>query len=174
MRAYTSHGSGLFRREDFRAIGNNVVIEPGVLVFHPENIELGGSIYIGHRAILKGYHKNTMVIGDGTWIGQDCFFHSAGGITIGRTVGIGPAVKILTSSHDPETELPVILAPLQFAPVVIEDGADVGVGAIILPGVTIGAGAIIGAGAVVAEDVPARAIAVGVPARVMRMRGTSA
>ena len=61
-------------------------------------------------------------------------------------------------------------APLEFRSVTINDGADVGVSAVILPGVTIGEGAQIGAGAVVSEDVPPYAIAVGVPARVVRFR----
>ena len=66
--------------------------------------------------------------------------------------------------------MPVLGAPLRFAPVVVEDDADLGVGAIVLPGVTIGRGAIIGAGAVVASDVPAYTVAAGVPARVQRER----
>ena len=51
-------------------------------------------------------------------------------------------------------------------------GHDVWIGsqAIILPGVTIGTGAVIGAGAVVAKDVPAYAVAVGNPARVVKYR----
>ena len=53
-------------------------------------------------------------------------------------------------------------------PVKIEDGAWIGGGAIILPGVTIGRNAVIGAGAVVTKDIPANAVAVGSPARVIR------
>jgi acetyltransferase-like isoleucine patch superfamily enzyme len=56
------------------------------------------------------------------------------------------------------------------APVVIEDDCDLGVGAIVLPGVRIGKGAQIGAGAVVVEDVPPYSVAIGVPARVTRER----
>jgi len=98
-RMYGSHGSGKFKREDFKKIGDNVIFEEDVLVFYPENIEIGNNIYIGHNTILKGYYKNKMKIGDHTWIGQGCFFHSAGGIKIGKAVGIGPKVKILTYVH---------------------------------------------------------------------------
>jgi len=166
-----SHGNGQFTYEQFARIGENVVFEPGALIFHPENIELGSHIYVGHYAILKGYYKNKMVIGSGTWIGQFCFFHSAGGITIGQNVGIGPSVQILTSVHTEEgPRKPIIHSTLKFAPVVIEDDCDIGVGTIILPGVTIGKGAQVGAGAVVTDSVLPYAVVAGVPARTLRMR----
>ena len=112
-----------------------------------------------------------MEIGRDTWIGQGCFLHSAGGIAIGQAVGIGPMVKILTSQHSGgDLRLPVLYTKLDFAKVVIEDGADIGVGSILLPGVRIGEGAIIGAGAVVSRSVPAYAVAAGIPARVIRQR----
>ena len=130
MNQYRSHGDGSFVSDDFAGLGDHCVIEPGVMVFHPENITLGENVYVGHRAMLKGYHRNEMVIGDNTWIGQDCFFHSAGGLTIGNTVGIGPGVRILTSTHrDPGTPNPIMEGELVFAPVRIGDGSDIGIGA---------------------------------------------
>jgi acetyltransferase-like isoleucine patch superfamily enzyme len=69
-----SHGTGEFQRTDFCALGEGVVFEAGVLVFHPANIEIGKHVYIGHYTILKGYYKNKMVIGEGTWIGNNAFF----------------------------------------------------------------------------------------------------
>ncbi len=54
--------------------------------------------------------------------------------------------------------------------VVLGNDVWIGHGAVVLPGVTIGNGAAVGAGAVVSRDVPAFAIAVGVPARVLRYR----
>ena len=92
-----SHGSGQFEKSQFKKIGSNVVLEAGVLVFHPETITLGDSVYVGHNAMLKGYYKNEMTIGEGTWIGQGAFFHSAGGIEIGSNVGIGPYTVIILS-----------------------------------------------------------------------------
>ena len=166
-----SHGTGAFTPADFRVCGADVVFEPGVLVFHPETIEIGDRVYVGHQTILKGYYRGRMLIGAGTWIGQQCFFHSAGELVIGADVGIGPAVKILTSTHaDPGRDRPLMAGAIQFAPVCIGDGADIGIGAIILPGVTIGRGVQVGAGAVVTRDLPDYAVAAGVPARVLRLR----
>lgn len=53
--------------------------------------------------------------------------------------------------------------------VVIENKAHIGIGAIIMPGVTIGEGAIIGAGSVVTKDIPPYTVAVGIPARVIKV-----
>ena len=69
--------------------------------------------------------------------------------------------------------MPVCSRPVEMAPVVIEDDADIGVGAIILPGVRIGRGAKVGAGAVVTRDVPAYAVVAGAPARVPAERAAS-
>jgi acetyltransferase-like isoleucine patch superfamily enzyme len=166
-----SHGTGEFRPEDFARLGRGVVFERGVLVFHPERIEIGDDVYVGHYAILKGYHERRMAIGAGTWIGQGAFLHSAGGLTIGRAVGIGPGVQILTSEHRAdEPRRPVLHTPLDFAPVVVEDGCDLGAGAILLPGVRVGRGAIVGAGAVVTGDVEPFTVVAGVPARLLRRR----
>lgn len=167
---HKSHGSGKFNIKQFKKIGTNVIFETGVLVFHPENISLGNNIYVGHHTILKGYYKNELIIEDGTWIGQQCFFHSAGGIYIGTNVGIGPGVKIITSSHKSDSSLPVLHSELLFKEVIVESDSDLGVGSIVLPGVKIGKGAIVGAGAVVTKDIPPYSIVAGVPAKVIKYR----
>jgi len=170
-KANRSHGTGEFRVDDFAHLGEGVVLEPGVLVFHPENIEVGDNVYVGHNTILKAWHQNRMTIGAHTWIGQGCFFHSAGGIEIGSAVGIGPMVKILTSQHTAdELELPVLFSKVELKPVTLGDGCDIGVGATLLPGVQVGEGAIVGAGAVVTRDVPAYEIWAGNPAKLLRRR----
>lgn len=166
-----SHGSGKFRRQDFKKIGKNVVIEPGVLVFHPENIEIGDDVYIGHNTILKGYHRNLLIIGSGTWIGQQCFIHSAGGVEIGQNVGVGPAVKIISSYHAFEgLGRPIIENQTVFKEVVVESGCDIGVNTVILPGVRVGQEAQIGAGAVLTKDIPSGEVWAGVPAKKLRKR----
>ncbi len=166
-----SHGTGEFALSQFAILGQNVVFEAGVLVFHPENMEIQDDVYVGHNTILKGYYKNKMVIGTGTWIGQQCFFHSAGGIEIGSHVGIGPGVKILTSSHTLENiHSPILHNPVVFAPVNIGNHSDIGVGAIVMPGVTIGVGVQVGAGAVVTQSIEDFAVVAGVPARILYFR----
>lgn len=171
MKEYRSHGSGEVDRGAFRRIGTNVIFERGSMVFHAGQISIGNNVYVGHLCILKGYHRNEMLIGDNVWIGQQAFLHSAGGLMIGNNVGIGPGVRIHTARHrELGRDVPIVFAPVDDAPVVIEDDADLGIGSTILPGVRIARGAQIGAGAVVTQDVPAYAIVAGVPARVLRYR----
>lgn len=171
FKEFHSHGSGQFQLSDFLEIGKSVVIENGVLVFHPENIRIGSNVYVGHYTILKGYHKNILTIGSGTWIGQQCFFHSGGGISIGQNVGIGPGVKIISSSHNlSKVTEPILHSEILFKEVTLEDDCDIGVGAIILPGVHIGRGAQVAAGAVVTSNVEDFSIVAGVPARLVRFR----
>jgi acetyltransferase-like isoleucine patch superfamily enzyme len=92
-------------------------------------------------------------------------------MSIGKNVGIGPGVKIITSFHTDEgIYKPILHSAIEFAPVTIADDCDIGVGTVILPGVTIGKGTQVGAGAVVSKDLPAYSVAAGVPARVLRSR----
>lgn len=167
-----SHGTGRFEPSELGALGEGSVLEDGVLVFHPGTVFLGRDVYVGHRAMLKGDTRGRLLVGDGSWIGQDCFLHSAGSIRIGSRVGVAPRVVMLTSVHE-ETPppAPVIDAPLEFAPVEVGDGCDIGVGAILLPGTRLGAGVQVGAGAVVRGEFPEGTVVAGVPARVLRRRG---
>jgi len=172
MNRYQSHGTGKFKRKDFAKIGKNVVFEAGVLVFHPENIEIGSNVYIGHNTILEGYHENKMIIGDRVWIGPQCYLQAAGGLTIEHDNGIGPGVRIMTSVHnlDKDNLSPIIDLPLKYSPVLIEEGGDIGAGAIILPGITLARGTQVGAVAVVTKNTKPSSIVAGVPAKLIRTR----
>jgi acetyltransferase-like isoleucine patch superfamily enzyme len=171
---FRSHGSGQVSRAELARCPDSVILEEGVLIFHPEHVFLEEDVYVGHRAILKGYYKNELRVGRASWIGQGAFLHAAAGIEIGQEVGIGPGVMILTSSHElpsaaePDDERPILRRPLRFAKVTLQDGCDIGALAIILPGVTVGRLAQVGAGAVVTSDVPPRTIVAGNPARILR------
>lgn len=163
-----THGTGMPPWE-FAKKGIDCVIETGAMVFHPETITLGDRVYLGHQAILKGYYKNTMRIGSGTWIGQQAFIHSGGGVEIGDDVGIGPGVKILSSQHKIENRaIPILHQALEFKAVRIGKGCDIGANAVILPGVELGAFCQVGAGAVVTKSFPECSVIAGVPAVVIR------
>jgi maltose O-acetyltransferase len=88
-------------------------------------------------------------------------------ITIGDDVQIGPYVQLLTPTH------PVEPGPRRdkwesAQPITIGDNVWLGGGVIVLAGVTIGADTVVGAGSVVTKDLPAGALAVGSPARLVR------
>jgi acetyltransferase-like isoleucine patch superfamily enzyme len=86
-------------------------------------------------------------------------------------VGWGPGAKVLGSTHTGvPADVPIIQTDLTIKPVRIGAWADIGVNAVILPGVTIGKGAIVGAGAVVTTDVEPFTIVAGVPAKFLRRR----
>ena len=93
-------------------------------------------------------------------------------IEIGDGVAITTGVMILCHQRDLSKYKPGMYAmncPFISGKVLIKDGAHIGIGAIIMPGVTIGEGAVIGAGAVVTSDIPDYCIAVGVPAKVIKI-----
>lgn len=91
-------------------------------------------------------------------------------VTIGSRTLIGPNVSIYTPFHpvSPEERNGFRGHQSQGRPVVIGEDCWIGGSVTILPGVTIGRGSTIGAGSVVVKDIPARSVAVGNPARVVR------
>ena len=92
-------------------------------------------------------------------------------VTIGKRVYITQGVMILTHQRDLSFYKPgmdVIDCPFTSGKVKINDGAHIGIGAIIMPGVTIGKGAVVGAGSVVTKDIPPYCVAVGIPAKVIK------
>lgn len=173
-----AHGDGdfdeLMRRVALRAMvqacGHGLRVGRGVVVRHPETVVLGDGVFLGEYAIVQGRVEGRCVIGDRAWIGPQAFL-DARDLTVGADVGWGPGAKVLGSTHTGvPLDVPVIATDLDIKPVRIEPGADIGVNAVILPGVTIGRGAIVGAGAVVTRDVAPMAVVAGVPARLLRMR----
>ena len=88
-------------------------------------------------------------------------------IAIGDDVQIATNVQLVTATHPVDPDERRALWEMAH-PVTLEDGAWLGAGAIVLPGVTVGRDAVVGAGAVVTRDVPPRTVVAGNPARVLR------
>jgi len=111
----------------------------------------------------------------GAVIGARCKIQShsfvCDGVTIGDEVFVGHGVMFVNDKRPAATAAGGALqteADWTLLRSVVEDGASLGSGAVVLGGVRIGAGALVGAGAVVTRDVPAGATVVGVPARATR------
>ncbi|MCC6849833.1 MAG: N-acetyltransferase [Deltaproteobacteria bacterium] len=152
-------------------VGDGVRVEAGVGFVHAETFEVADGVFIGAHAHLQGRSGGTCRIGTRVWIGPQAYL-DARDLVLEDDVAIGPGVRILGSAHaGPPLDPPVIDADVDAEPVRIERGADVGVNAVVMPGVTIGRGSVIGAAAVVTCDVPPLAIVAGVPARILRYRG---
>ncbi len=164
----------LIRRAIWRAVakrvGHGLEIGPGTGFKHLETFEVGNGVFIGAQVYLQGRFDGRFIIGDHVWIGPQAYF-DARDLVLGDYVGWGPAAKVLGSQHTAfPLDRPIIETDLEIKPVRVEDWADIGTNATLLPGITVGRGAIVGAGAVVTHDVPPFAVVAGVPARVVRWR----
>jgi acetyltransferase-like isoleucine patch superfamily enzyme len=184
LEAYSAHASGtrpidvIMRRVCLRALvktlGAGANIRGNVSVIHPETFEIGDGVFIGEQTIIQGRFDGRCVVGNGVWIGPQSYF-DARDLVIEDRVGWGPGAKVLGSEHTGSpTGVPLIQSDLKIAPVRICAGADIGVNAIVLPGVTVGREAIVGAGSVLTKDVPDFATVAGVPARVIGWRKRNA
>jgi acetyltransferase-like isoleucine patch superfamily enzyme len=108
-------------------------------------------------------------------VGQNCKISShtfiCEGVTVEDDVFVGHSVTFINDSY-PRATVPSgglqTEADWKVEPTRVRRGASIGSGATILSNVTIGENALVGAGSVVTRDVPANAIVVGNPARVLR------
>lgn len=157
-------------------LGNNVFIGDRVVLYQDRD---GGSIEVGNGAHIFGdTHLQTaqggrISIGAQTHIQPRCQFTAAlAPIEIGAGAHIAVGCAFYSYDHGVDPHTLIGKQPLQTkGGIRVGDDAWLGVGVIVLSGVRIGAGAVVGAGSVVTHDVPDGAIAVGAPARVIKMRG---
>ena len=113
---------------------------------------------------LSGAALDMLKIGEDVFVNSNLLAMARGGITIGNHARIAANVQLLSNNHDPY-DLDVLLCK----PVEIGDYAWLGAGVTVLPGVRVGCHAVVGAGSVVTKDVLDYAVAVGNPARVIKL-----
>ena len=138
---FTDEWSSLMKELFYNQIGENSVVNNGLTVVLPKNVTIGSGVTVMNGALMM----------------------AAGGITIEDKVLIAANVKLISNNHDPY-ERDVLICK----PILIKEGAWVGAGATILPGVTVGKYAIVGSDSVVTKDIPDYAVAVGTPAKVIK------
>lgn len=112
---------------------------------------VGEHVFIGHSVALDFGNADKIIIEDKVYITNAC-------IILAHRRDMADYHKF-----DDSYDLPYI-----FKPVVFKKGCQIGMGSIIMPGVTIGEGAIVGARSVVTKDIPAWTIAVGSPCKVVK------
>jgi acetyltransferase-like isoleucine patch superfamily enzyme len=177
------------------ACGRNVIFGQNVVLRHPHKIRIGDNVVVDDNCLLdaKGESNHGITIGNGVFIGRNsilsckngdieladganvgfnCELFSASRVAVGRDTLLAAYCYLIGGDHDfSDGSRPVIEQGRKSNGVTVGSGAWLGAGAKILDGVRVGDGAVIGAGAVVRSDVPAGAIAVGIPAKIVGQRG---
>jgi len=175
--------------------GRNVVFGQNVVLRHPHKIRIGNDVVIDDNCLLdaKGDTNAGIAIGNGVFLGRNtilsckngdielgdfanlgfnCEIFSGSRVTVGANALFAAYCYLIGGDHDrSDTSIPVSQQRRTSKGVHVGGGVWMGAGAKVMDGVAIGDDAIVGAGAVVRSDVPARAVAVGIPARLVGVRG---
>ena len=133
------------------SVGERARIAPNASFRNGARIVLGDDVQLGEYTAL--------------WAGR-----TRGRITIGARTTFGPHCYVTAADYGLDADRRITEQEMEERDVTIGADCWIGTKAVITAGVTLGDGCVIGAGAVVTHDVPAGAIAAGVPARVIRIR----
>jgi acetyltransferase-like isoleucine patch superfamily enzyme len=130
---------------------------------------MGREIFIAQNVSIR--HAYNLSMGHHVGINQGSIIHCRGGVTIGNHVFLGQRVIINTGDHHYADADTIIWEQGAFyRPVTIGNDVFLGMGSMILPGVTVADGTVVAAGAVVTRDTEPYSVMAGVPARVIRRR----
>ena len=166
-RLLTSYGRRL-KLDGLAFIGPKVIIQIG----RTGRVELGRWSWIGHGTKIRA-HEGVVSIGAKTVLGQECTISAYQHVSIGRECVIADRVMLIDFDHGMvEVDRPIREQGIYKRDVRVGNNVWIGYGAAILRGATIGDNCVIGTSSVVSKDVPANAVAAGVPVRVLRMRKT--
>ncbi len=175
--------------------GRGLILGRSVTLRNPARIELGENVTIDDYSLVDGrggapgivledsviVNRNCLLqakagsirLGQRTTIGSNSVIVSMAGVEFGEAVMVAGGVYVSAGAYRFDDRSRPIMDQVAYSkgPIRIGDDVWIGTGAVILDGVTVGRGAVIGAGAIVNKDIPEFAVAAGVPARVIRMRG---
>lgn len=152
---------------------------PGYKLFYNIRYQLAKKLLksCGTNVVVKNncYFGNgtKLSVGSYTQLGQNA--RISGTVTLGDYVMMGPDVVIMAVTHDiSDLSKPMVdhSNPSIENPVTIGNNVWIGTRVIIMPGVSINDNSIIGAGAVVTKSFPANSVIAGVPAKLIKTRGT--
>jgi len=166
-----ARGFTLAARSSLGSVGARTILRPPTRLVGPAGVHLGSDVQIGPESWLQVLSAaGRLSIGDRTQVTGSIFVSVVASVEVGRSVLVARNVYIADHSHAANNPaVPIRDQGITgVAPVTINDGAWLGQGVIVLPGVTIGKCAVVGANSVVGTDVPAYAVAVGAPARVIK------
>jgi len=123
---------------------------------------------LGHVNIIGPRHAaRRLRIAPGCIIGPNVTFGLDGDITLERNVAVGPGATLYTGTHGLGFGSRRMSPRRSAKPIVVEEGAWIGMLALILPGVRLGAGCVVSGGAIVTRDVPPNVLVAGNPATVV-------
>ena len=161
-------------RARFHKVGKDLQISKLPYVVGHARITIGDGCRFGYFSIRSGKFTDApeLIIGNGVSVATDVTFVVNRLVSIADNVGIAGRTWISDSDgHPADVERRLRgeeINEKDIRPLTIEEHVWIGHGSHILKGVTIGRGAVIAAGSVVTADVPAGALAMGVPARIVR------
>jgi len=134
------------------------------------NVRFGRFTWIGDGTKIR-CHEGEVEIGPKTVLGQDCTISAYRRVRIGEQCVIADRAMFIDFDHGMvEVDRPIRLQGIYTRPVEVGSNVWIGYGAAVLRGTSIGDNAVLGTYAVVTRDVPANAVAAGIPAKVIRMR----
>ena len=154
-------------------IGKNCKIHPTALFMTPAGgtISIGDEVEISPGVVLSPY-GGLIEIGNRVYIGPYSVVYGQGGLRVGDKTLIASHVVLIPSNHNFENpDVPIRDQRERNLGVTIGEDCWIGAHASVLDGVNVERGCVIGANSVVTKSLPANSIAVGVPARVIGMRG---